>query len=440
MRWTAGPAFALAALAAVLAVVASGKDDPKVTAGSTSPARYAPTGLDGRYRLNSVFTEPPGTFPEGETRHTYGRRAADGVSLEASLQVDVEAAGSTSPPASPDDELVTVRGREAVLIDSGSGASVHWREEDGRQLRVAAWNTSRADVLAVANGLTVEPDDARATALPPGFEALPATPGELAERATTQHRASLVGGPTFSLTVYEEQALSLDSVLGRSPLAKRADVNGKPALLGGGLVAWMPRPGVLLVLQGDPSPGAFTDATMLDVAARVRSLDEGSWQRLVGPFATAPGAAGGRGPSTSVTVAPDSGKGRSRSVAVASGPGWKASAYRDGDEVCLVLTGTGVEEPQCATIGGSATWDVRRDAAGFLTFIVGPDVEEIIVESTNGFQPFPVQGSKAGLPARFVVMNIPTGVEVIGVEVLGTGGVMRRLDQLPPVATTTTTG
>lgn len=281
----------------------------------TGPVYYALDGLDRAWKLDSVRTSA-GRSPEpGTWMHVYGHGEPEDVTLDATLAV-ITAAGR-QPAVVPGLERpgapITIRGVETTVHTDGQSRWVAWREPNGRAVTVFGSRVSEDAVVAMAVGVAMEADGAKATALPAGFREvytgpLPGGPDAVAERITRQTwsgRGSVPGMVGFSLALYEGPGLSLDSLSWTLSDGRRSQVGGRPALvdLTAGTLSWQPRPGVLLVLRARLFARAVPENALEDLAALVTPVDEATWRRLVADVPEDPNARpGSPAPTTSTTT------------------------------------------------------------------------------------------------------------------------------------------
>lgn len=437
--WVGVPALA-AAVAAVLAVVTGGGgDDRQVTAAEPAPAYFVIRDVAGRLELRSVEDHSMSPGDGLGTQRVYGRRAADGLSFDATISVGTYPADRRGPqdPRDEDGERLDVRGFEATLRSYGDHTSVSWRE-NGLVVEVFAYGVGREELVAAVRAAEVRAAGARMTALPARFAQVyegpsPGGPEIGAERVTRQGWVRLEPGdePTpddvprtgITLTVYEGAGMSLDSIAWTMPGARRSGAAGQPALLDPqvGALAWAPRRGVVLVLSaehnyeessfvdGEPEwAHPFTERDLADLAARVEAIDEATWRRLV---AGLPGG-GSAGP-----LVPGA---RNAEVVATGGDGesaWTARAYLSQGMVCLDVSSRGSGSGGCFPAPASSAIDgVGVLSDGMLTALVAKDVAEVVVE-LDGADPLSVEPARSSddLPVDFLVVQLPDGARATAV-------------------------
>ena len=442
LGWVAAPALVAAVVGVLLAVgaVGGGGPEPSVTAGPAGPAYFTLQDLDGRFVLRSAEVRGPVGSVPGAVLRAYGRRAADGLAVDATIVVVTMPAEGDAAMQFPG-EPVSVGGRQVTVRSSENSTTVTWREADDRFVNVEGQRVAREDVLSVVGAVDVGADGARATKLPVGFDELYAGglrdgPENLAERATRQvwlnPEADGDGAiPGVALAVYEGSGLSLDAIAWTRPGARRSQVAGQPALFDPrvGELTWMPRPGVLLTLAADgmwaafgsavsvdaegssaaattppPPPGfppRFSEGELLELADRVEEVDEATWDRLV---AGLPKPMPGRDRSRPDDV-------DRQVLATDVDGGWTASAYLSGDQVCVEVTYDDGASGSCgsAEVGPTEISGVGVGSEGFVTVTVGKEVAEVVVE-LSGREPATVATlTSPTLPAAFALFRLPDG-------------------------------
>lgn len=455
--WAVAPVFALAAAVVLAVVVVPDRRDPSVTAGPAAPAErayYAPQGLDDAYTIGSSGVGITPVHDDDGLLHVYGRRSADGVTLDgvvlvvtarsadgASVLRSTGPSGSgltqscvSSPPADciarPAKEA-TLRSRKMLVETTADGFKVVWDEVDDLTLGVLTLGVPEADVPALVEGVILKGGEARAGVLPDGFAEVhrgvwPPMPETLAPRSTEQSWAH-AGDPAkdFSLAAYEGPALTLDSFAWLWPDAVATEVGGRPALYRSAdhALTWAPAAGVVLVVSGP----LLDEAGLHTVAELVRPLGESAWSDLTG-------GAGLSEPSEGAVVGPRSA--RQRGVVIARGDvdgvSWEAAAYESTTGprgICVQLKavpgriGTcGLDVPAAGRLGAPLLLDAP-DGTRFLVVPAGAGVATVRVDGpgTAGVG-FAVVGP-AGFPMRFLVTPLTGGPSPTVVVALDAAGI-----------------
>lgn len=453
-RWVAVPALAVAVAVVLVAAAVIDRDrpDPSVAAGPAGAVYFAPGGVDGRFVLRDVQERSGPTTENGGSQRVYGRRAADGLVLDATIAV------MTYPPdgsnmidelvAQPGEQLV-VRGAPATVQFAGDHTMITWKEGE-RAVAVVTAYLGRDESIAVARAVEFDDRGARATTLPAGFIEVYA--GELfggleaaADRVTRQQWSRLVDGEPFggefSLTVHEGAGMSLDSVAWTVPRASHRQVGGAPALFDRtkGSLSWVPRRGVLLVLEGngpiDPAVAradrrtrqGFTEDEFLELASAVAPVTEGDWRRLVA----------GLPDRTTDPLGPEAGEGEVVATGGRTGSDgdteWTARARLVDGQVCLDIQSPSASGGSCGPnevgptgIGVVGSFGPDR----ILAASIGKEVADVAVELATG-DPLVVLPARSSerLPVNFLVVQLPDGVTATAVVARDAGG--RELSRQP---------
>ncbi|MFN2504151.1 MAG: hypothetical protein ABR540_07970 [Acidimicrobiales bacterium] len=274
------PACAVAVVVVVAAAVLLREDGGTRVQVTGQPERLylAPTGLGERFRLVFADTDPVGGLrgPSGVMR-VFGRRAADGVALSASVVVRVPwdlPLEATDPGA----QTVRVLNEDmTVHRDSDGRRIITWRQQDGSEAGLATFGLSDDELVAAATSLRAAPATA-APQLPPDFVNvfsgdLPYGPFPL-----TDQRWQATNGDTFSITVVEVPGVNLDALVGDSPGGRAVTVRGRTGLTdsAGEMLAWIERPNTLVVVVSSSLDGA----AIREIAESLRPIDEGAWGKL----------------------------------------------------------------------------------------------------------------------------------------------------------------
>lgn len=452
------PALAIAGVVALFAVISPDSGArPTVTAGAAAgPARFAPVGIDEQYRL-ATFGIGSGyqAQPEGTVR-VYGRRTADGLTLDAAVQVVTSVAQDgdllLAPwPGEPGTKPASIRGYDVVVHSDGSNTRVAWVESDGRAIGLLGTSVSVDAIVTAAEGLSVDADGARLPLGPGGYVAANVLPGDFVavydgrwptERGNTARSVTDLSwvpagadGPgslgNLTLRIYEDGGLTLDSVSWQHIGARRTEVGGHDAIYdpAGNSLIWSPRAGVLLVLS---RPG-LDEAAVQALAAKVRPINEDEWKRLT---STAFRAGTDRAEPPRTVIAEGG----------ASQLDWKVGVFPDGhvaSQFCVEVSAADAAAGTCGikVLGATEIGDPKllsspEGIGDFVVIAVGKDVRSGQVEWADGTSStIGVSGASADLPMNFLVVP-PSGLSAAKriVALDGGGGELARADlpQSPP--------
>lgn len=282
-RWAFPVCVATAAAACIMVLVFVGRDDDGAVRATAGPGRLylAPSGLDGRFRLTNAETDPrygpaspvaPGAF------RAFGRRAPDGLALEASVVVVVPSdfALIGAEPASP---LPALGQKVAVSTDHYGLRILSWTQRDGQTVGVMTFGVPDDALVRLAESLLAGDASRDTPALPPGF--------------TPVHRGDLPGGPppvsiqsweaddgdNFMVTVSDVPGATVDDVAWYLPGGRATPVRGAVGVYSerqDADLAWIERPGTVVTVHG----AGLSEAELVAIAEGLRPVDENAWWEL----------------------------------------------------------------------------------------------------------------------------------------------------------------
>ncbi len=204
------------------------------------------------------------------------------IGYSTSLEVSVQQALYRNPA---DAETLTVRGRDATLLDDGYSMTLTWVEGSNVHVVVTSYGYDRQQVLAVVDGLRVD------------HESLTASAGQIPEGSTATPSKELTS-PGVSLvyrhedgseaSVYAVQTGRIPTEADRALLRTQADsgdfsIIERPEGIGVSFLAhavdpvinWWTEDGLYLILQS--KTGDISDLALADLAASIVPVDEAAW-------------------------------------------------------------------------------------------------------------------------------------------------------------------
>lgn len=458
--YVAVTAPALAGIVALFAVISPDTGSrPTVTAGAAAgPARYAPVGIDELYRLATFGVGSRYEAQPGGTVRVYGRRTADGLTLDAAVQVVTSVAQDAdlllAPwPGEPGTKPASIRGHDVVVHSDDDNTRVAWVESDGRTIGLLGTGVSVDGIVTAAQGLTVDVDGARLPLRPGGYVAAnvlpgdfvpvfegrsPTEPGNGARRVTdlswVPSGADAAGGlGNLTLSTYEEPGLTLESVAWQHVGARRTRVGNGDAIYdpAGNSLSWSPRAGVLLVLS---RPG-LDEVAVHALAAKVQPIDEDEWKSLT---------------STALRAEPDQAEPARTVIAEgkSDGAAWKVGVFPDvrvsSADFCAEVSVADAAAGTCGikALGATELGDPKLlsgsggNFGDFVVVAIGKDVRSGRVERADGTSStIDASGTSTDLPMNFLVVppSELSGARTI-VALDGGGGELARVDlpQPPP--------
>lgn len=276
-RWTVlAPAAVLTVLVVVVVALAGdgGRGTVRVT-GDAGRLYLEPTGVEPRFRFAGAGN--PGREPW--TFRAYGRRAAEGVTLDASVVVAAPEgqllAGVTFLP-----EPLRAAGHDVKVASDPFGRRfLYWTQADGRIVAVMTHNLSQDELVGVAESLLSGDAATAEPVLPAGFAAVDS--GRIAGgTAVAMQTWQADDGDNFTLSVADEPGATFDRVAwsmagGRLTSARGTTAMYRPGYTGH--LAWIERPGTVVTLVGN----GLTEQELVAVAEGLRPIDEAQWRQRI---------------------------------------------------------------------------------------------------------------------------------------------------------------
>lgn len=276
------PAVGVAVVAVIIVAVLAGRDgDSRLQVAGRGESRLylAPTGVEPRFHLEGADTDPQTTpLPPGTFR-AFGRRAADGVALAASVVVTTPAdfaLGGQNPPT----RSLRVLDRDVAVADDRFGLEIPtWTQGDGRTVAVMTFGLSEAQLIAVVASLLPADATTAVPALPPGFT--PVRSGALPEgRPSVSFQNWAAEDDTrFGVSVADSPVSTVDDLAWWVPGGRVTKVRGKTAIYtdrSDRLLTWLERPGVSVTVVGE----GLSEKEMVAIAEGLRPIDEAAWRQL----------------------------------------------------------------------------------------------------------------------------------------------------------------
>jgi len=257
----------------------------------------APTGVGGRYHLLAADTDPQSAQTAGIFR-AFGRRASDGLALEASVVItvpgDLALVGSDPEPA-----LLHVLGQEVdQWVDPRGVRSLTWGQRDGTTAAAMTWGVSEPDLIALAASLL--PGDAArdAPALPAGFA--PIHSGVLSGGVpmVSVQNWQADDGTEFGVSVVDVPGVTFEDLGWYLPGGHATQVRATMGVYSSSpdsALTWLERPGVVVTMQGV----GIAERDLLAIAENLRPIDEAGWKALMSQMGQ---AGNGAPPSRFVTA------------------------------------------------------------------------------------------------------------------------------------------
>lgn len=275
------PAAGVAVLALVVVAVLAGRDGDRSVhvTGAGERLYLAPTGVEHRFQLRSADADPQTTpLPPGTFR-AFGRRAADGVALEASLVITVPADHALRGALPPRRDL-RVLGRDVPVAEDSFGLQIpSWTQADGRTVAVMSFGLSDAELVAAVASLLPGDATTAVPALPPGFT--PMRNGALPEgtMSVSFQNWAAGDGDLFGVSVSESPNATVDDLARWLPGGRATKVRGKTAIFvdrSHRQLAWIERPGVVVTVDAE----GLSEKEMVAIAEGLRPVDEAAWRAL----------------------------------------------------------------------------------------------------------------------------------------------------------------
>lgn len=418
-RWLLlAPAAGVAVVALVIVATLVGQEGGRTVrvAGGAGRLYLVPTGVEPRFHLLTAVDDPqvaalpPGTF------RAFGRRAGDGLTLDASAVITVPADFALSG-ANPTTKPLRVLGREVAVVDDGFGSQIPtWAQADGRTVAVMTYGLTEAQLVALVGSLL--PGDATTDmpSLPAGFT--PVRSGALPEGtpAVSIQEWQADDGARFGVSVSDAGGVTVDDLAWWLPGGRATKVRNKTAISAdrsGQVLTWIERPGVAVTVYSRD----LSEKELGSVAEGLRPVVEAEWRALKpapGPIETVgPGPVVGSPPGVTPSptafflIVPVKGQ---VTTPCASGSGEiLLPEMRDGKEVgCYRVTRPLVDAGHVTGVS------IRQNRAGSW------DVEFVL--SADGGARLDVMLRDVGLGGQLAIVVDGVIVSVVGVEVTSTTG------------------
>ncbi len=288
LGWTLlAPAAAMAVVLLLVAMV-SGRDGDRTlrVTGDAEPLHLLPTAVEPRFRLVDVAATMPGNPRPPSTYRTFGRRAPDGVALQASVVITMPGDLARNG-ARPDPSPIQVLGHDVTLATDPFGQrTARWYQADGREVGLLTYGLSPAELVTVTESL-VPADAATATpALPAGFAPMKSRFVD-GPRSITSQNWEAGDGDRFSVTVTEHSDVTTDDLASSIPGSRATKVRETTGLFlaqGEAFLVWIERPGTVVTLQAS----GLSERELIAIAEGLRPIDDGQWQKLVAQHRPSP--------------------------------------------------------------------------------------------------------------------------------------------------------
>jgi hypothetical protein len=299
-RWTVlAPAAAFAVVLLVLAAVGSGGDRDRTlrVTGDPEPLHLLPTGVEPRFRLIGVTTGTAGDPPPPSTYRAFGRRAADGVAVQASVVITMPGDRARNG-ATPEPEPLRVLGHDVILATDPFGQrTARWHQPDGREVGLLTYGLSPAELVTVVESLLPGDASKDAPSLPAGFSSIGSgsMPGGAPPTVTQTWQSD--DGASFMLTVVEEAGATVDKLAMWMPGGQARKLRGTTAIYVSAreaYLAWPERPETTVVVQAR----GLSEPELVAIAEGLRPVSGVEWRELTARF---------RPPPTPADVPPVSG-------------------------------------------------------------------------------------------------------------------------------------
>ena len=372
--WAPAAVMALVVVMVVAGLAGPDRDGSVQVTGGGKRMYLAPTNAEDRFRLVAAGGDP-GPLPGGIFR-AYGRRAPDGVALEASVVVNVPA-DVARVGAIPEPTPLRAVGRDVSVAGDDFGRRIlSWTQADGRSVAAMTYGLSQGELVALAESLLTGDATKDAPRLPAGF--VPVGDGTLPEGPPVMSHSTWQArdGAQLFVNVTEYPGVTLDHLAWWLPGGRATEVRGTTGIFAErreGDLAWIEQPGTVVTLHGTGMP----PSELLTIAEELRVLDEAEWRELVarvrasggGPQPSGPDLRDPQqpGPSRLLTaensyflLRPVHGRSAPPCPAGPSGPMAPVVAEKvDGEEVACLHVG-----PPGLDVNDVATANARQEGAG----------------------------------------------------------------------------
>lgn len=407
------PALAVAMI--VLVATLNRDDEAKRVrvAGEAGRVYLAPSGLEG-YRLTEAITDPQSPPAPAGTQRVFARRGADGVTMPASIVVNI-------PPdqqpqvTGPGTKTLHIAGEDLATYRDPDGRLVlSWQEAGGPAVGLSAFGVSDEEIVAVAESLRPGPAATSTPRLPDGFAIvqdgpLPTAPFRLTDQAWESK------ADKFRLTVTEVPSVSLDAVAWGHPHGRAVAVRGTTGLFDDAtsrdpsMLTWIERHDTVVTMLGFD----MDLARLREIADGLRPIDETGWHKLATTALTSEPPRGGPGAMLVATGERD-------------GAQWEAAIQDAGgkDGVCLNLDYRDFSRQLCVPASPPAPPAVVGVTVdnGFLLATAGEGVASLRVVMADGSVVTASPVRRRGDSTRFVVVSLPSAAEPTSVVALDDAG------------------
>lgn len=282
LRWAIlAPAATVVVVAVVLlASLVGGDGDGSIRVAGTAGRLYlAPTGVDGRFRLTAADTDPQSSPQPPGLFRAFGRRARDGIALDASAVVTLPsdfALIGADPAPFPQ----RVLGRDVAVSSDHYGRTIlNWAQKDGQTVGVMTFGLSDSELVVLAESLILGDAASDAPALPPGFMPVHsgALPGGVLSVSVQSWEAD--DGAGFTVSVADLPGVTIDDLAWYLPGGRATQVRGVTGIYwdrGDAELMWIERPGVVVSVHGTGLP----EKDLFAIAQGLRPVDEPAWRQL----------------------------------------------------------------------------------------------------------------------------------------------------------------
>jgi hypothetical protein len=278
--WTVlAPIAVVVVLVISLAALVDGDGDRTLHVTGESGRLYlAPTGVEPRFRFDRAYDGPTGPPQPPWNFRAFGRRAPDGVALQASVVITLP--GERAVQAStPEPEPLRVLGRDVhVAGDPFGQRNLYWTQDDGRTVGVMTFGLSQAELTAVAESLLSADVTTAVPVLPAGFAHISSGAFDVLRPMALQSWVA-GDGDRFWLTVAHDPDARFDDLVWSLPggrVKKVRDTTGAYLAREETYMTWIERPGTVVTLHGS----GLSEQELLDIAEGLRPIDEATWREL----------------------------------------------------------------------------------------------------------------------------------------------------------------
>lgn len=275
------PAAAMVAVIVVLVAVVAGDGERTLrVAGGLRPPHLVPDGVGTRFHLIGGNVAVPGDAPASFTYRAFGRRAADGVALVASVVITMPGDRARSG-ATPEPVPLRVLGQDlTVATDPFGQRNLRWTQKDGRDVGLLTYGLAQNELVAVVESLLLGDAATAPPSLPNGFDRV--DQGSVAgTRSITSDIWHVNDGASLMVTVADDPGVSVDELAVWLPGGHATKVRGKTALrleARETYMTWVERPGMTVTLQARN----IAETDLLAIANGLRPMTDAEWGGLIG--------------------------------------------------------------------------------------------------------------------------------------------------------------